>query len=693
LGWWAGAELDGRLAQWPVARKVLVAPLIAVTAVLVVAMTALLALLWTAQSDRRLDTLAGQAETLQEVRASVHEGHRLVLRDTLASGDAWATRRRGLAMIDDGLAELDALPEPSVALADGNAYRALAAQLANGVGTPTFTPLRLDDAFGDFEAKLVSELRATRIELEILRRGHERVVVGTVGLLLLAALVGPLVTFVAARRSARAIADPLRRITERTVQLARGQLSLPIPERGRADEIGAIASALDVFRGTAEALHRQAYLDPLTGLANRPAFMQQLERALDEQRRYGREFAVLLLDLDHFKEVNDSLGHATGDRLLVEMAGRLRAAVRQSDTLARLGGDEFAIVQAELRPDLTPERVAQRIVDAAGQPFDFDGQAVFVGTSIGIASCPGDGQDADTLMRHADLALYEAKREGRDGWRFFTHAMHTAVVERRALELDFRQALEAHDVSFAFQPKFTLEGRRLVGIETLARWVHPERGVVPTERFLEVARSTGLTEPLGSRALETALAATARWLPRVGSDFTVSVNLAIAQLRRTGFVMDVEAALERAGLEPGRLSFEVSESVFAADDPTIIDTLRDLGDLGVRLALDDFGTGYASLRHLNRVPFDELKIDRSFVREVAHSSDAAAIVRAIVAVGRALELVVTAEGIETEAQRGLLLDAGAMLGQGFLLGPPMPSGALETLLELRPREPAAIRDR
>ncbi|MFW5834709.1 MAG: putative bifunctional diguanylate cyclase/phosphodiesterase, partial [Pseudomonadota bacterium] len=620
----AGLEgLEGRLARWPVARKVLVAPLIALTAVVVIAIVTLIALLWAAEDNRRLDGLAERADMLQEVRAAMHAGHRLVLRHALGTGVDEVSLEQGLVMVEAGLDRLGSMSEPSMALAGANAYRALARQHAEGIGTGNgssgLMPLRLDDAFADFDHRLGREVDAARVRLEVSRTHHARVVAWTVVIVSLAAVGGSIVTLLAARRSAQAIAVPLRRITERTVQLARGQLSLPIPGRGRTDEIGAIANALDVFRGTAEALHRQAYLDPLTGLANRPAFMQQLERALAEQRRYRRGFAVLLLDLDHFKEVNDTLGHATGDRLLVEMAARLRAAVRQSDTLARLGGDEFALVQTDLRADLPPERVAQRIVEAAAEPFHFDGQAVFVGTSVGIAWCPGDGHDADTLMRHADLALYEAKRQGREGWRFFTPAMHAAVVERRALELDLRQALETHAVTFAFQPKFTLHGRRLVGVETLARWVHPQRGVVPTERFLEIAESTGLTEPLGSRALETALAAAGRWLPRVGADFTVSINLAIAQLRRPGFVKDVEAALVRVGVAPGHLSLEVSECVFAADDPSIVDTLRDLGDLGVRLALDDFGTGYASLRHLNRVPFDELKIDRCFVREVTHS--------------------------------------------------------------------------
>ncbi|TVQ29138.1 MAG: EAL domain-containing protein [Geminicoccaceae bacterium] len=476
------------------------------------------------------------------------------------------------------------------------------------------------------------------------------------------------------------IARPLAQLVATT----RGQADDPAPPLAvtqvRCNELEHLRNAFDALQGRVERLHRQAYLDPLTGLANRSAFLQRLAQALDAERRHRRRFAVLLLDLDHFKQVNDSLGHAVGDQLLIEMAARLQRGMRPSDTLARLGGDEFAIVQADLPSDLPPERMAERIVEAAGLAFDLDGHAVFVGASVGIALCPDDGIDADTLLRHADLALYEAKAQGRDGWRFFTPAMNDAVVERRALELDLRHALETNGIQFLFQPKFALRSGRLVGVETLARWQHPERGPIPTDRLIALAEGTGLIEPLGAKALAAALRAAARWRPLTAADFTVGVNLSVRQLRRGRFADDVAAALERADVAPGHLVLEIDESVLAEDDPTVLTALHDVTSLGVRLALDDFGTGYASLRHLHRLPFDELKVDRSFVREVTSSADAAAIVRAIVAVGRALDLTVTAEGIETEAQRELVMQAGATFGQGFLLSPPIDADGVARLL-------------
>ncbi len=680
----AARALERWLHQGPLDRSLRLAPTLAAGVILLVLVVALGGLAAAARSHHQLDRLGGDLRALQHIEVELIAGHAQVLRTTALDAGARATPNPDVTAVDHALARLVRSTTDEGLSAIAADYREAAAGLA--VFGPNDPAIRravaaADERFAALADALGQRTALIAHDLEVVRQSRDRLLTSIIAAMLVVGGAGTIGCFFAAQHIARVVVRPLSGLTARTVELARGQLALPILARERNDAVGALARAVESVRLTTITLHRRAFFDPLTGIANRSAFLQQLDRALDDQRRHRRRFAVLVLDLDRFKEVNDGLGHAMGDRLLAAMAARLQRTVRPSDTLARLGGDEFAVVQSDVDASRPPESLAERIIAAAGEPFDLDEHRIHVGASVGIAICPDDGLNEDELLRHADLALYDAKNHGRQAWRFFTRAMNDAVVERRALEMELRSALEMGDLHFVFQPKLDLRTQHMVGVETLARWCHPARGTVPPERFIAVAESSGLIEPLGARALTAALAAAADWMPHAGPGFTVAVNLSLTQLRRNRFVDDVEAALVQAGVEPERLSFEVTESLFAADDPNVLTTLEELGRLGVRLALDDFGTGYASLRHLNRLPFEELKIDRSFVHAVTTSKDAAAVVCAIVGLGRSLDLAVTAEGIETEPQRHFLVEAGASFGQGFLLAPPMDAAAISRRLQ------------
>ncbi len=689
----ARRALDDWLADQPVMRKVLFGPILAVTAVLLAIAVALV--LAMAQGDEAEEgRIVAVLDGLHHARSELQQAQGALLRTTATTVGAArpVTVATTLRHVDDALTALtdvDGAAELRLLVLDyGAAVSGLAGLQPGATLHRNLVATIADLRFATVDGALAAGIERAATTLAAERRDRTREIAQRAAVVAAAVALALAAALAVAQRAATTIARPLRGLAGHVLELAHNDLGAATPERQRRDEIGAIAVAIDRFRDTAETLHRRAFFDPLTGVANRSAFLQHLRRALGDQQRHRRRFAVLLLDLDHFKEVNDSLGHAVGDRLLAQMAARLRRAVRPSDTLARLGGDEFAVLQTDLDANLPSERLAQRIVDAARQPFEVDGHTVHVGASVGIALCPEDGIADDELLRHADLALYEVKSQGRQGWRFFTRDMHDAVVERRRLETELRHALEAGEVQFVYQPKLDLRTNRIVGVETLARWRHADWGTVAPERFIAIAESTGLIEPLGTRALTSALEAVADWEALACDDFTVAVNLSLTQLRRAGFADDVEQALRVAAVAPRRLLLEITESLFADDDPNVLAALDDLGALGVRMALDDFGTGYASLRHLNRLPFEELKIDRSFVREVTTSPDAAAIVRAIVGVGQALSLQVTAEGIETEAERRFLLEAGATLGQGFLLGAPMPPTDVAAVLMRPPTAPA-----
>ena len=416
--------------------------------------------------------------------------------------------------------------------------------------------------------------------------------------------------------------------------------------------------------------------DGLTDLPNRTLLNERLEHALARVRP-GEIVAIHLLDLDLFKNVNDTLGHAVGDKLLKAVAERLRALVGEADTIARMGGDEFAIVQAALAQPTDAATLAARIIEAIGQPYDVDGHQVMIGTSVGIAVGPADGAHADQLTRNADLALYRAKSEGRGTLRFFEPGMDVQMQARRELEHDLRKALAAGEFELHYQPVLNLARNDITGVEALVRWRHPERGMIPPGEFIPLAEEIGLILPLGEWAIREACATAAAW----PGDLRVAVNLSPAQFRSPGLVQVVVDALATSGLAPERLELEITESILLHDSKTTLAMLFQLREMGVRIAMDDFGTGYSSLSYLQTFPFDKIKIDRSFVKDITHAAGSLNIVRAVAAMAKGLGMQTTAEGVETQEQLDAVKAEGCTEMQGFLLSRAVPAGEIAKLLE------------
>jgi diguanylate cyclase (GGDEF)-like protein len=416
--------------------------------------------------------------------------------------------------------------------------------------------------------------------------------------------------------------------------------------------------------------------DLLTGLPNRAVLREELERGLAANRR-GESLALLCLDLDRFKPVNDTYGHAAGDELLRQVAERLRECVRETDIVARMGGDEFAVVQrGALQPDVST-RLARRIIDVLTRPFEVDGHVVHIGTSVGVAMAPTDGEDSETLLRHADLALYRAKSDGRGQLSYFEPGMNQRVEARRGLENALREAITAQRLELAYQPRYAADDQRLLGVEALLRWNHPQRGAIAPSEFVPLAEETGLIVPIGRVVLERACRDALAWPAHV----TVAVNVSAVQFARGTLVADVTHALAESGLSARRLELEITESTMFKDPTRVLGALHTLRERGVRIAMDDFGTGYSSLSHLRSFPFDHLKIDRSFVRDVAERADLQAIIRGIATLAQGLGMQTTAEGVETLDQLAAVRSLGCDAIQGFLLARPMPAaevGRLQT---------------
>ncbi|HEY8489573.1 MAG TPA: EAL domain-containing protein [Dehalococcoidia bacterium] len=436
-------------------------------------------------------------------------------------------------------------------------------------------------------------------------------------------------------------------------------------------------------RALEEQLTHQAFHDPLTGLANRALFRDRVEHALARSGRYGKGVAVLFLDLDGFKTVNDSLGHAAGDQMLVAVAGRLRASLRPADTAARLGGDEFAVMLEEAGEE-EAVRAARRILETLRSPFTLQGKEVFVGASIGIAVAAGGRDGADEVLRNADVAMYAAKGRGKGRYEIFEPGMHARAVARLNLEADLRRAIQREEFSLFYQPVVSLADGRVVGVEALLRWRHPTRGLVPPGDFVPFAEETGLILPIGQWVLEEACRQTRRWQearPDAPS-LMASVNLSARQLQHGGLVEQVMRALDGAGLRPEHLVLEITESVVMSDAEATIRRLRQLKELGVLIAIDDFGTGYSSLSYLRRFPIDVLKIDKSFVDGVGSAADESALASAIIGLGHTLRLQTVAEGIEEPGQVAELRALGCDLGQGFYFAPPMPAEEVEQAMDV-----------
>ena len=423
-----------------------------------------------------------------------------------------------------------------------------------------------------------------------------------------------------------------------------------------------------------EKIAYMAHHDALTDLANRTQLVSRIDYELARTRRSVESFAVFMLDLDRFKEVNDSLGHPVGDLLLRQVAGRLRETARDSDTVARIGGDEFAILQT-LAGQTTEEitTLAERLLSNLAEPFEVNGHHISVGASIGVAIAPHDGNEAGELLRNADLALYRAKASGRNAYSFFELAMDTEARSRHALEGDLRKALAQGEFDVYYQTVINVETGANCGAEALIRWIHPDRGMIPPDRFVPLAEEIGLIVPIGEWVLRTACKEAATW----PAHLKLAVNLSPAQFKRGNLVATARSALADSGLAPERLEFEITESVLLYQNSSNLDVLRGLKGLGASIVLDDFGTGFSSLSYLRMFPFDTIKIDRSFVGDMEARDDCAAIVSAVTGLSRTLGIKTTAEGVETPEQFALLRAAGCTLAQGFMFSRPCPAAALE----------------
>ncbi len=467
----------------------------------------------------------------------------------------------------------------------------------------------------------------------------------------------------------------------------------PIPTR--KDEIGSLVSSFAKMLATIEQqtdeinqfprrldqLARQAFRDPLTSLPNRALFMDRLAHALTRTERRGEQLAVLFLDLDRFKVVNDSLGHGVGDQLLIGVSQRLAGCLRPEDTIARLGGDEFAILLEDVKDDKGPTSVADRLTGELQQPFVVEGREVVITVSIGIAMSTARRMTPEDILRDADLAMYHAKGKGKARYEVFDKSMNAPAKERMDLELDLRNAVARGEFVLHYQPVVELPTGRITEVEALVRWKHPQRGLLFPADFVGLSEETGLIVPLGRWVLHEACRQTRQWqLAAPATKLAISVNLSARQLQQPGLVDEIGAALRETRLDAGALRLEITETVVMHDAPTTLAKLEALKALGVQLAIDDFGTGYSSLGYLKRFPVDTLKIDRSFVKGIGRDVEDSAIVRAVITVAKSLGLSVTAEGIETADQLDQLRTLGCDHGQGYFFAKPMTSDRVPALL-------------
>ncbi|PTE08170.1 putative bifunctional diguanylate cyclase/phosphodiesterase [Mesorhizobium helmanticense] len=476
------------------------------------------------------------------------------------------------------------------------------------------------------------------------------------------------------------ISRPLASITKALSELAAGNRDVVIPQVDRHDEIGSMALAFEVFRNNAVALEESQALaetlaryDALTGLANRRVLSDELNKALSRVERGDASFAVLLIDLDRFKPVNDIHGHSAGDFVLGEITTRLKAVVRKNDTLARIGGDEFAII-CELDVDgrdltKTPIALAERIISAISAPITIAARIVEVGASVGIALCPADGMNGDALMHAADIAMYRAKQAGRGTFRFYEESMDTELKALAALEADIQRAVAANEIEPHYQPLIELSDGRLLGFEILARWHHPEKGMIAPDVFIPIIERLGLMSEFSLAMLRRACIDAKEW----PADLRLSLNVSPRELSDLLFPIRLLAVLSEQGFTPNRLEIEITENALVADLETAKTILQSLQNVGIKIALDDFGTGYSSLYHLRELKLDKIKIDRSFIQSMKDNPESAKIVYGILGLAKSLALPTTAEGIEDSEILDRLNKAGCEIGQGYHFGKAMPA--------------------
>ncbi|SEH09194.1 EAL domain-containing protein [Candidatus Venteria ishoeyi] len=445
---------------------------------------------------------------------------------------------------------------------------------------------------------------------------------------------------------------------------------------------GFIAQFSEITRRklTEEEIRYRGNYDILTGLVNRTLLYERLQQAIKEQRRHKQKLSLLFIDLDQFKQVNDSLGHTIGDHLLQQVAKRIQTMVREVDTVARLGGDEFALMLLEQSSPDASERLASSLIAHLSEPFLVDEHEIRIGASIGIAIFPEDGEEVETLFRNADLALYRAKEAGREQFQFYTASMTIALLERQQLEADLRYALAHNELVVYFQPIVDCKLKQLVGVEALVRWIHPVRGGISPGVFIPLAEETGQIKQIGSWVLETTCKQLGQW-HKQGYELYASVNVSACQIPESIPLDWVKNLLEQSQLQPKHLVFEITEGILLGDVEQVSNWLTQFRNFGLRIYLDDFGTGYSSLSYLKRFPVDTLKIDRSFVRDMAEDDSDQALIRAILAMSQGLGLQVVAEGIETSEQLELLQDLGCTYVQGYYFSKPLPAEKLLPILQ------------
>jgi diguanylate cyclase (GGDEF)-like protein len=467
----------------------------------------------------------------------------------------------------------------------------------------------------------------------------------------------------------------LGKVTRNDMEIGDGRLiqivSKPLPAGGWVTTMEDITER----KRSEERIAHLAHYDALTDLPNRVLFREQLDQALRLVQR-GEQLAVLYIDIDEFKSVNDSLGHSIGDELLKAVASRLRGCIGDVDLVARLGGDEFAIVQSNIKEPADVMKLVTRVHEAIREPFECLGHQLVTDASIGIALAPADGNELDQLLKSADLAMYRAKADGRRTYRFFEPGMDAGVKARRELEVDLRQAIDAGGLELHYQPVVDLRSNEVVGCEALLRWRHPVRGMISPDEFIPVAEDTGLISPLGEWVLATACAEAASWPDNI----KLAVNVSPIQFRSPGLALKIASVLAASGLAANRLELEITEAVLIRDDEAALGILHQLRAIGVRIALDDFGTGYSSLSYLQRFPFDKIKIDRCFVSDLAEPGGSSSIVQAVVNIATARDMTTTAEGVETEPQRDTLRALGCTEMQGYLFCPAKPAADIRRLL-------------
>ena len=449
---------------------------------------------------------------------------------------------------------------------------------------------------------------------------------------------------------------------------------------GRTTHYVGIFSDISTVKEAQEQLEFLAHHDALTRLPNRTLLRERLTHGISRARRHNQQLAVLLLDLDRFKNVNDTLGHPVGDELLVEVANRIRARIRADDTLARLGGDEFVLLLEDESGPTAVEAVVRKLTDAFASPMQIAERALTVTASIGISLYPGDGEDADTLLKNADSAMYKAKQQGRNGFRFFAPELTSGALERLVMETALRVAVSRDQFVLHYQPQIALDSGRLVGVEALVRWEHPEFGLLQPADFIPLAEEIGVIDEIGMWVLHEACRQMARWREAGVAVPRVAVNLSVKQIDGERLIAAVADVLAGSELQPGQLELEVTESMIMAQPDEARRTLAGLRGLGVQIAIDDFGTGYSSLAYLKLLQIDRLKIDRSFVQEIGRDPNDEAITRAVIALADSLELETVAEGIEEAAQIAFLRREGCDVGQGFHFSRPLPAEALARLI-------------